>query len=105
MMIIDPDLRWFLEHRGRQTHIRYPVSDEFDMEFRSIGAHDFTRRRVICWKVPGDVTVQFRSWVGKIIKIPFVAFADESIRDDDETLLPMLNEIMVDAAKRQGMTA
>jgi hypothetical protein len=34
------------------------------------------------------------------MKIPFLAFADESIEDDDDTLYPIVRDIMLDALKR-----
>jgi hypothetical protein len=36
---------------------------------------------------------------GAVMPIPFLAFADEEIADTDETLLPILAEIMMGARK------
>ena len=36
------------------------------------------------------------------MKIPFLVFADEEIADRDDILLPIIHEIMVNAAKKHG---
>jgi hypothetical protein len=38
-----------------------------------------------------------------LLKIPFLLFADETVEDTDEVLLPLVHQIMVDAAKEHGM--
>ena len=39
----------------------------------------------------------------KLLKIPFLAFADETIEDDDDTLFPIVRDIMGDALKRETL--
>lgn len=95
----DVDLEFFNDHRDRQTHIRTAFDQENQDEFRSLGFHDIGRRRILMWRVPEGS----KSSVGGIVKIPFLAFSDETIRDDDETLLPILHEIMGEAAANYGM--
>lgn len=99
MMIIDTDEQFFRQHTDRQARIRQVHGDESNAEFLSLGPHDRARRRIICWKVPRGSKLA----VGKIVKIPFLAFADEAIEDDDRTLLPMIHELMMDAAQGYGM--
>ena len=41
------------------------------------------------WKADGQ----------QILVIPFLAFADETIEDRDDILLPLIHRIMMDAAK------
>lgn len=107
--MIDPDIQFFTEHPRRQARIRLPVKtahrdqqravrylDEAEIEFRHLGAHDPKRRRIIAYKLPPDHPTH----PNHIMKIPFLAFADESIRDDDETLIPIVHEIMVGEAMK-----
>jgi hypothetical protein len=103
--LADPDMIWFVQHRDRTFHIRNAFGDEHEAEFDTLGPHQRERRKIILWKVPHNVALQFRSFAGKILKTPFLAFADEEIRDDDETLGPILNGIMEEAAKSYGMKA
>lgn len=105
--MIDQDAQFFLQHPDRQTRIRLPAKepfrdqqravrylDECEIEFRHLGGHDPKRRRIIAYKLPAN----HPSYPNHIMKIPFLAFADESIRDDDETLLPIVHQIMLQAA-------
>lgn len=103
MLVIDNDEAFFAQHPGRQCRIRNVIGKEQEGEFMSLGGHDHDRRRIIAWKVPKGTRSPFDAWVGRIIRVPFLLFADESVRDDDETLLPVLHEIMIDAAKAQGI--
>lgn len=96
---LDPDARFFAEHPTRQAHIRSALPHEREAEFQTLGLHDPKRRRIIAWKVPrGQVAA------GTIHKIPMLAFADEAIADTDETILPVLHELVLDAAKEYGIT-
>lgn len=79
-------------HRDQQRAVRY--LDEAEIEFRHLGGHDPKRRRIIAYKLP----VNHPTHPNHIMKIPFLAFADESISDNDETLLPIVHEIMLNAA-------
>jgi hypothetical protein len=108
-MMTDPDVQFFTEHPSRQARIRLPVKtphrdqqravrylDECEIEFRHLGGHDPKRRRIIAYKLPAD----HPSHPNHIMKIPFLAFTDETIRDDDETLIPIVHEIMVGEAMK-----
>lgn len=105
--MIDQDVQFFAQHPDRQTRIRLPSKvahrdqqravhylDEEELPFRSLGPHDPKRRRIIAYRLPTD----HPSHPNHIMKIPFLAFADESIRDDDETLLSIVHRIMTEAA-------
>lgn len=105
--MIDQDAQFFLQHPDRQARIRLPLKvahrdqqravrylDECEIEFRHLGGHDPKRRRIIAYKLSAN----HPSHPNHIMKIPFLAFADESIRDDDETLLPIVHKIMLQAA-------
>lgn len=95
----DVDLEFFNDHRDRQTHIRTAFDRENQKEFRSLGFHDARRRRILMWRVPEGSAAM----AGGIVKIPFLAFADEEIRDDDATLLPILHDVMGEAAAAYRM--
>jgi limonene-1,2-epoxide hydrolase len=84
----------------RTRQVRYVP--ECEGEFWSLGPHDKSRRRIICWRVPRD-NVHYDPDHPQILKIPFLAFADEEIADRDDVLLPIVHEIMMDAAKKQGV--
>lgn len=105
--MIDPDAQFFLQHPDRQARIRLPAKvahrsqqravrylDEEELPFRALGPHDPKRRRIIAYRFPPD----HPQVPNRIMKIPFLAFADETIRDDDETLLPIVHEIILQAA-------
>jgi hypothetical protein len=105
---MDADAQFFQQHPDRQARIRMPAKepfrdqqravrylDESELQFRSLGPHDPKRRRIIAFRTPADHPTNPNT----ILKVPFLAFADESISDDDATLLPILAEIMVEAAR------
>lgn len=105
--MIDPDAQFFAQHPDRQARIRLPSKvphrdqqravrylDEAEIEFRHLGGHDPKRRRIIAYRLPAD----HPSYPNHILKLPMLAFADESISDDDETLLPIVHSIMLQAA-------
>lgn len=112
---IDADEQFFLAHPDRQAHIRLPrllptidksravrMVDECQGEFWSLGEHDKKRRRILLWRVPSDRWKLIPNHDGKtqpIMKVPFLAYSDETIEDTDAVLLPILEEIM------QGATA
>ncbi len=106
----DPDAQFFVDHPDRKTHIRAPRKvlttdvqravrylDECELQFRSLGAHDRKRRRILLTRVDfvGDPLPDNR-----VFKIPFLAFADETIEDRDDVLLPIVNDIMLKEAAR-----
>jgi hypothetical protein len=81
--------------KDQQRAVRY--LDECELEFRSLGGHDVRRRRLIIWRVPKD-NVYFDPEKSQLLKIPFLTFSDETIEDTDACLLPILHEIMKQAA-------
>jgi hypothetical protein len=104
----DPDSQWFHSHPDRQSHIRNPIKiletdkqrgtryvDECQGEFWSLGDHNKDRRRILLWKVPPDNPF-YDPKKPAILKIPMLAFADESIEDTDAILLPIIDGIMRD---------
>lgn len=104
---MNQDEQFFRQHPDRRTRIRLPegmrpVRDvqrairylsESEMEFRSLGPHDKSRRRIVVWRAPADHPTH----PNHLLKIPFLAFADETISDDDATLLPIVAGIMEQA--------
>ena len=89
------DEAFFADFPDRKIHIRRPTSHmEFYSEFNSLGPHQYERRRVIVARVSPDVAKRFRR---ELMLIPFLSFADETIEDRDDILLPILDGIMADA--------
>lgn len=100
----DPDTEFFQRWPDRRAHIRLPGGpapfkdaqravrylSENELEFRSLGPHDKSRRRIIAYRTPADHPTH----PNHILRIPFLAFADETISDDDATLLPIVDGIM-----------
>lgn len=111
----DPDQQFFADHPDRWAHIRKPrpvleknmqrsvrYVDEMRGEFWSLGEHDHRRRRVLLWRVPRNNPF-YDPDQPPILKIPFLAFADESIEDTDAVLLPIIHQLMLEAAQKQGV--
>lgn len=107
------DEEFFATFPDRQAHIRKPdlihsidrqratgYADECHAEFIQLGPHKRERRRVILWRVPPG-NPWFDPMKPSILKIPFLAFADETIEDRDDVLLPIVHEIM-SAARMQA---
>jgi len=101
------DERFFKEHPDRDYRIREPAGSavegdppEFDAQFRSLGNHDVSRRRIIVKRMD---RLKARMFGLKYMPIPFLLFADESISDNDTTLRPIFDGIMRDAAASRGM--
>jgi hypothetical protein len=106
----EDDIRFFFQHPDRRAHIRSPrMADveidkqraasyvgEMEREFRSLGSHKRDRRRIILWRIPEDNPYYDPKKPG-ILKIPFLLFADETVEDRDDILLPVLQEIMMSA--------
>lgn len=102
------DAQFFVQHPSRRAHIRLPGGptihrdqqravrylSECELEFRSLGPHDKGRRRIIAYRLPAD----HETHPNHIMKIPFLQFADETIEDNDQVLLPIVLKIMVEAA-------
>lgn len=83
--------------RSQQRAVR--VLTECEMQFRHLGPHDGARRRILLWRVPQD-----NPWYDPakppLMKIPFLAFADETIENTDAVLLPIIHQIMSEARLR-----
>lgn len=108
--MIDPDAQFFQQHPDRKTRIRPPgrvlakdrqravrYVDECEGEFWSLGEHDKSRRRIILTRVDarGNTLPENR-----VLKIPLLAFADETIEDRDDVLIPLLAGIMADQVEK-----
>jgi len=89
-----PQLEMFID-KQRATHF----ADECEAEFRSLGPHKRSRRRLLLYRVPRD-NPHYNPEKPPILKVPFLMFADESIEDTDEVLGPILHGIMEDARNR-----
>ena len=111
--IDDPDSQFFTQHPDRQAHIRVPRQEltidrqratryrtECEGEFWSLGEHDKDRRRILLWRVPKD-NPHYDPGNPPILKIPFLLFGDETVEDTDAVLLPILHEIMMNAARKK----
>lgn len=105
-MLDDDDKRFFAQHPDRQAHIREPKMvlevdkqratryvPECDWEFTTLGPHKKGRRRIMLWRVPAT-NPYYDPDKRPLLKIPFLAFSDETIEDRDDILLPILHEIM-----------
>lgn len=86
-----------IPHRDAQRAVRY--LSECELEFRHLGPHSELRRRIILYRVPKN-NLLYDAEKPQILKIPFLAFADETIEDRDDVLLPILHGIMQEAATR-----
>lgn len=91
------DEAFFRDHRDRNFRIRLPKhQNEFAHEFSTLGDHEYHRRRIIACR-------GFIPFGPRVMAIPFLAFADEEIADNDQTLQPIVDEMMQDAAKDYGI--
>ena len=106
---MDPDAQFFTEHSDRQAHIRVPGKqphrdgqravrylDECELQFRSLGPHDVKRRRIIAYRLPADHPTH----PNHIMQIPFLLFSDETVEDRADVLLPIVQSIMVQEARK-----
>lgn len=84
-------------HKDQQRSVRY--LDESELQFRSLGPHDVSRRRMLLYRIPRD-NPMWDPENPQILKIPFLAFADETIENEDHVLLPIIQGILTDAARR-----
>jgi hypothetical protein len=105
----DIDIQFFRDHADRKARIRLPQKqthidgqravrylDEQELAFRQLGPHDVKRRRILVYKVPAD----HPEYANHLMQIPFLLFADETVEDDDKTLLPIIHQLMMEAAQR-----
>lgn len=84
--------------RNSQRSVRY--MDECEREFQSLGDHQRDRRRILLYRVPFD-NPAYDPQNPQILKIPFLLFSDETVEDDDKTLLPIIHQLMLEQAVRQ----
>jgi hypothetical protein len=111
------DEQFFTDHPDRYAHIRKPVLElvlnkqraaayvqECEREFLSLGEHNKDRRRLLLWRVSEDHPAYDHKNVC-VLKIPFLLFSDETVEDNDTTLLPIIHDIMGNAARKYGMMA
>lgn len=96
------DKAFFASHPDRQAHIRLPYQGECHGEFWQLGDHNRARRRILLWRVPSD-NPAYDPVKQPVLKIPFLAFADETIEDRDNVLLPIIEKIMADQLVRYGV--
>ena len=94
------DANYFRRWPDRFFHIRNAYKGENAGEFWSLGSHDENRRRIILTRVDYEMKPLPDN---KVLKIPFLAFADETIEDDDDVLQPIVRDIMADALKRETL--
>ena len=110
---MDDDAAFFTDHPDRQARIRKPrkeiavakktrqtaVSEECEAEFRSLGPHKRERRRILIYRVP-PTNPHYDPSAPQLMKIPFLLFADETVEDRDDVLLPIIDNIMTQALMR-----
>lgn len=90
------DETYFRRYPARKYHIRNAYKGECHGEFCTLGPHSENRRRIILTRVDA---LQEPIPDNKVLKIPFLAFADESVEDSDDILFPIVRDIMTDALK------
>ena len=95
------DVIWFGQRLKRNFRIRRPADREFMQAWQLLGEHRSSRRHVIVWRVPHDNPGR-RVVPDGLMRIPFLAFADEAFDDSDETIGPIFHHLMADAAEKQG---
>lgn len=92
------DKNYFVSHPDRKSHIRNAYQDECKGEFWTLGPHDKDRRRILLTRADYEGNYLPDN---KVLKIPFLAFADETIEDTDDILLPIIRQIMAEAFQRE----
>lgn len=95
------DKTFFTKNIDRNTHIRLPFEGECAGEFFSLGDHNRARRRILLWRVPKDNPYN-QSGKVPFLKIPFLSYADETIEDRDDILLPIIEQIMTEAYLKES---
>jgi hypothetical protein len=96
-ILTNDDVQWFQDHPDRNARIRVPAFAEFMAEWQQLGMHHMSRRRVLVWRVPKKNPKRHLVPDG-LMRIPFLPFADESIEDDDKTILTILDDLMKNEA-------
>lgn len=108
--MIDQDAQFFVLHPDRYSRIRLPgkeigidrqrrtqVIDEADREFRSLGGHEKSRRRILVWRMP-ETHPLYDDKKAVVLKIPYLLFSDETVEDRDDVLLPLIDAVMRESA-------
>lgn len=104
----DIDAQFFSQHPDRHARIRLPGREPFrdqqravrylsesELQFRSLGPHDEKRRRIIAYRTARTHPTHPNT----ILQIPFLLFSDETVEDTDQVLLPIVHQLMLDAAR------
>lgn len=91
---------FFKEHPDRLFHIRKAYEDEEKGAFWSLGSHERNRRFILLCRADHEMK-QLPD--NRVMKIPFLVFADESIEDTDDVLFPIVRDIMLEALKRETL--
>lgn len=100
--MLDPDAIFFQTWPDRQSRIRMPEPyNECAAQFHELGDHPRHRRRILIWRVPPNNPI-YNPAKPQLMKIPFLAFADETIEDRDDVVLPIIDRIMAEAASTGG---
>jgi hypothetical protein len=111
------DQQFFTMYPARRSRIRAPVrqlytnrqravqfADEEEVAFRSLGDHQKDRRRILIYRVPeqNPLFAMLSKKMGDVplLKIPFLLHADETVENRDDILLPIIDELMRDAAQK-----
>lgn len=89
------DERWFSQHPDREVRIRVPEAGESESDFRTLGLHSLRRRRIIAVRAHGALAARMKI---KVMRIPYLLFADETVEDTEENLRPIVDRLMREAA-------
>ena len=92
------DAAFFAAYARRQARIRLPDPGEMADKYQTLGMHDVRRRRILVTRLARPLR---RALKTDFLRIPFLAFSDETIEDTDEVLLPLLKELLDDAVRRE----
>lgn len=96
------DDQFFKIFPDRQAHIRMPDPyNECAAAFHDLGDHPRHRRRILLYKVPKENPL-YDAKRPQVLKIPFLCFADETLEDRDDILLPIIATIMMEQLAVQG---
>ena len=94
------DEQWFRDHKDRECRIRLPEPGEKESDFRTLGYHQANRRRIIVVRAHGALAKNLGI---KVMRIPYLLFADETVEDTDQILAPIVHRVMQEAAREHGM--
>lgn len=103
MLLLESDEAFFKRHRNRQVRIRRCHQNEMNREFHSLGLHDERNRRMIVWKVPGNIRPPYSHYADQLMKIPYLKDPNDVIEDTDNAVMPLLEQLMEEANKEYGL--